>query len=283
MLNVDCEFRIREDIEFILKAEGMNAKEFAERTGISRTTLDAICKQGKARADVCEKVYSYVYRKRYRLNSVKEELLKEKYNDVLFHGSKDGLTDICVSGSRGNCDFGSGFYLGESYDQALSFVSEKPHSSVYSFKYSLDGLKVKTFACDLEWMLAVCYHRGYLKEYESNGIVRSIVDGIGESDIVIAPIADNRMFYIMNQFADGDINSSVALHSLSASRLGLQYVFRTEKALDNLSPIEKYYVSVPEREDCLERMVKRSYEVDTKFKLAKREFREGLFIEEILE
>lgn len=282
MINVDCDYNIKEDIGFILETEKINSLELSERTKVSRTTLYEIEKKGVARADVCEKIYSYIYENKYRINSVKEELIKEKYRNVLFHGSKDGLSEVTVNGSRDNCDFGKGFYLGETYNQALSFVCEKERSSVYSFKYSLYDLKVKKFECDLEWMFAICYYRGTLREYASNQMVGKIIAEIEAADVIIAPIADNKMFYVMAQFTEGEINADVALHSLSASKLGLQFIFKTEKALQNLIPIEKYYLSNPEREDCRKLLNERSYEIDTKLKLAKREFKTGLYIEEIL-
>ena len=282
MIRVDCEYNIKEDIGFILETEKINSIELSERTKISRTTLDVIQKKGKARDDVCEKIYSYAYENKYRINSVKEELIKEKYRDVLFHGSKDGLAEVTITGSRDNCVFGKGFYLGETYNQALSFICEKEKSSVYSFKYSLRDLKIKRFDCNLEWMLAICYYRGTLRQYASNQIVSKIVAEIEASDVIIAPIADNKMFYVMAQFTDGEINADVALHSLSASKLGRQFIFRTDKALQNLVPIEKYYLSNPEREDCKKLLNERSYEIDTKLKLAKRQFKTGLYIEEIL-
>ena len=135
------------------------------------------------------------------------------------------MSEISISDSRENCDFGKGFYLGETYNQALSFVCEKEKSCVYSFRYSLLDLKIKKFECDLEWMLAICYYRGTLGEYVSNSMVREIVNEIEKADIVIAPIADNKMFYIMAQFTEGEINADVALHSLSASKLGRQFIF----------------------------------------------------------
>lgn len=282
MIKVNCDYNIREDIGFILEAEKMNSIEFSKMTKVSRVTLDAIEKRGNARDDVCEKVYSFIYESKYRINSVKEELLKEKFQNVLFHGSKNGLFEITIEGSRENCDFGKGFYLGETYHQALSFVCEKDRSSVYSFKYSLEGLKIKKFDCDLEWMLAICYYRGTLGNYSSSRIVKNIINDIEMADVIIAPIADNKMFYVMAQFTEGEVNADVALHSLSASKLGLQFVFRTEKALQKLIPIEKYYISNPEREDCRKTLVERSYEIDTKLRLAKREFRNGLYIEELL-
>lgn len=282
MIKVDCDYNIKEDIGFILESEKINNIELSERTKVSRTTLDAIEKQGKARHDVCEKIYAYAYENKYRINSVKEELIKEKYRDVSFHGSKNGLSEVAISGSRDNCDFGKGFYLGETYNQALSFVCEREKSCVYSFRYSLANLKIKRFECNLEWMLAICYYRGTLGEFRSNSKVSQIVADIEAADVVIAPIADNKMFYVMAQFIEGEINADVALHSLSASKLGLQFIFRTEKALQNLVPIEKLYLSNPEREDCRRALNERSYEMDTKLKLAKREFKTGLYIEEIL-
>ena len=281
-MKIDCEYRIREDIGFIIEAEGINKLELSESTGISRTTLDSIEKRGFTTNEVCEKLYAYIYEQNYRLNSVKEELIKEKYGNVLFHGSKYGLSEVTVSGSRNNCDFGNGFYLGQTYNQALSFVCEYDKASVYSFKYSFDGLKKTEFGCSLDWMLAICFFRGTIKEYAKSSMVQMIVKKIENSDIVIAPIADNKMFYIMSQFAEGEINADVALHSLSASDLGLQYIIKTERALKKCTPIERYYLSAPEREDCRKSLIERSYEIDTKLKLAKREFKEGLYIEELL-
>ena len=282
MMNVNCRYKIKEDIEFILEAERINKLELSEMTRISRTTLDAIEKKGMATDEICEKLYSYIYGQKYRINSVKEELIREKYGMVLFHGSKYGLSDISVTGSRDNCDFGNGFYLGQTYNQALSFVCEYDKASVYSFKYSREGMKCLEFDCSLDWMIAICYYRGTIRNYAKSEKVRAVIDKVEKADVIIAPIADNKMFYVMSQFAEGEINADVALHSLSASRLGLQYILKTEKALKNLVPIERYYLSVPEREDCRKKLIERGYEIDTKLKLAKREYKNGLYIEELL-
>ena len=282
MIKVNYEYKIKDDIGFIIEAEKINILELSEATRISRTTLNAIEKKGIATDEVCEKLYAYIYKHNYRINSVKEELIREKYGSVLFHGSKYGLSDITVSGSRMNCDFGNGFYLGQTYSQALSFVCEYDRASVYSFKFSLDGLNCVKFDCSLDWMIAICFFRGTIKKYEKSEIVQKIVKKTENADVIIAPIADNKMFYVMSQFAEGEINADAAIHSLSASRLGLQYIIKTDRALKNLVPIERYYLSIPEREDCRSALIERGYEIDTKLKLAKREFKTGLYIEELL-
>ncbi len=283
MININCEYKIKEDIDFIIETEKINKIELSKKTGISRVTLDGISKNKKTTDSVCEKFYSYVYESNYRINTVKEELIKEKYGEVLFHGSKNGLSQVSINESRDNCDFGNGFYLGENYNQALSFVCENEKSSVYSFRYSLKDLNICRFDCSMEWMLAICYHRGTLGAYSDNEKVRKIVEKINKADVIIAPIADNKMFYVMAQFTDGEINADVALHSLSASRLGFQYIFKTEMALEKLIPIEKYYLCRPERVECKKLLIERGFEIDTKLRLAKREFKTGLYIEEIFD
>ena len=280
-IDIGCEYNIKNDISFMMEAEKINDEQFAEKTGISRVTLNNIKNNINVSPDTLDKIYSYFYANNYRLNSVKEELLKEENRNILFHGSKYGLNSIYTDGSRDNCDFGNGFYLGETYSQALSFVCDKKESSVYSFEYSLDGLKTIRFSCNLEWMLTICYFRKTLGSYDDNKLVLKALNKVKDADVIIAPIADNKMFYIMAQFVDGEINSDVALHSLSASKLGLQYIFKTQKAFNRLIPVEKYYVSSLEKHDCIKELNERSYEIDTKLKLAKREYKNGLYIEEL--
>ncbi len=282
-MKINLGYMIKKDVEFIKDVEKIDEDQFAKATTVSRNSLKEINEKGVCSLDVCEKIYSYIYRKKYRLNSVKEEILSEKYKKILFHGSKKGLTNITRDGSREKCDFGNGFYLGENYKQALSFVVEHNNSCVYSFSFNGDDLKIYKFDCDLEWMLAVCYYRGTLDNYSDHEKVLKIIDKIKDADVIIAPIADNRMFYIMSQFAEGEINADVAIHSLSASKLGFQYIMKTDKAINSLVPIEKYYICREERDDCQIDLEKRAYEIDTKLRVAKRDFKDGLYIDEVFE
>lgn len=284
MLNIkNLNYNVKKDIEFIMLAEEKNIDEFSNSTNVSRATIYEILETNKTIINVYEKIYSYIYNKGYRINSVKEDILKEiNTNKVLFHGSKHGLDSILSSGSRESCDFGQGFYLGETYDQALSFVCESKHSSVYSFTISLENLNVINLECTIEWMLTICYYRGTLKNYENHPTIKDIIKKINNADVIIAPITDNRMYYIMTQFVQGEINADVALHSLSASKLGKQFVLKTEKSIEQLIPCEKYFLCHEEKIDCIKRQTIRALEIETKLKLTKREFRTGLYIEELL-
>lgn len=284
MLKVDkMKYKIKQDLEFIISADDKNIDEISKLISISKTTIYEIMSSNNVILSAYEKIYSYIYNAGYRINSVREEILKETTKEkVLFHGSKQGLKNIRVDGSREKCDFGQGFYLSETYEQALAFVCEHKESSVYSFTCSFDNLNILEFGCSLEWMLAICYFRGTLGKFADSLLVKKIIEKVNEADLVIAPIADNRMFYVMTLFTEGEINADVALHSLSASKLGKQYIFKTEKSLKQLIPIEKYYLCEEEKEECIKKLSLRTLEIETKLKLAKREFKNGLFIEELL-
>ena len=61
----------------------------------------------------------------------------------------------------------------------VSFVCEYDKASVYSFKYSFDGLNIIEFDCLMDWMLAICYFRGTIKEYaESKSYNFITIDGV---------------------------------------------------------------------------------------------------------
>lgn len=282
MIKINLDYKIKDDLDFLEGLEKRSNYELSSLIYVSRISLDDIDNSKKQDYELLDKIYSYIYKIGYRLNKIKAEFLLESYPLVLFHGSKYGLLEIDENGSKDNSDFGNGFYLGENYEQALSFVSNKDKSSVYSFLCNLESLKIKKFNTSLEWMLAICYYRNTLLEYKDSELIKKIIKEIDSCDLIIAPIADNRMYYIMTLFSDGMISSECALHSLSASSLGFQYVFKTKKAINKLVPIERYFLSSIEKLENKKKLIERGLEIDTKLKLAQREYREGKYIEEVL-
>ena len=269
-------YPLYKDIMLYLEAAHVSLEAFSNKIGLSKTTLQNIKNGQETSKDVLEKVYSYIYVNKYRLNKVKSEYLKEEKETILFHVPK-------VGGERGfNRNFGNGVYLCEEYNNALSYTSSYNDCSINAYRLNnIQDLNTVRFNIDLEWMLAICYCRGTIKQYENHPILMSIKNKINTADIIIAPIADNKMFSIISSFAQMDINEDVALHSLSASSLGLQYVIKTQKAMERLECIEKYYICNNEKEEAKKETDKRSLEIETKLKLAKMKYKNGLFIEEI--
>ena len=283
--NLAMNYNFRKDIDFILDITGNDLTSLAAKIGISRRTLLYSLEKGPSEA-VLEKTYSYIYQSGYFLSSAKNEIFFESLNSkeqLFYHGSKSGIEYPDPHGSRKTSDLSNGFYCSGILTSAISFVEEYHSSSVYVFKADLSGLKICSFDCDLNWMLVISYYRNKLNSYRNNPLVTELIRSAEEADVITAPIADNKIFEILNLFSNGDITSEQALHSLSASRLGKQYVFKTQNAVDSLHFLDRFYLCDEERRRSKSASLERSGIIQTKLDMAKREFRgKGKYIDEIL-
>ena len=274
-----------EDVHFVCDCMNVSVCQVAQEAGIPDVSFARAMQASNVSMDVLEAFYSYAYRRGIRLNKVKEENYREnrkKGSCLLFHGSSNGIKKIDAKGSRPNCDFSYGFYCGEFYSSAVSFVEMDPHSSVYVFELSPNGLCIGEFQCDIEWRLTVCYYRGRLEQYKNSEVLRSLISKHQKDDLIIAPIANNKMFAVMTQFGRGEITTSQAIHALSASRLGRQFVFESKKAVDALQYKERLYLCSEEKEKSRKDSIERGKEIQTKLDFAKRQYRsEGLYIDEV--
>ena len=278
-------YDLKGDITSFLESINMNLEDFAKNIGFSRQFLSEQMND-PSNNELLEQVYDFIYKNKFLLNEAKNELLIETKSDdsiLLYHGSRYGLESIDFKGSKKNADFSNGFYLSLSLDSAINFVEDIKYSSVYVFEAFLDDLDIIEFKCDEEWMLLICYFRGYLEEYKNSPLIKKLLNKIKDKDLIIAPIADNKMYQILGSFASGMISSSVAMHSLSASRLGNQYVFKSKKGISRLKFLARFYISTSEREDVKKESKEQASLISSKLNLAKRIYKkEGKFIEEIL-
>lgn len=234
-----------------------------------------------------EKVYSFSFKNKVFLNRIFEQLVKEEETinvRILFHGCKQQLYfPLDLNYSKLNNDFGIGFYMGENLKQASTYISNSKSTKVYVFKLLLDDLKMVRFNVSREWMLAIAYYRGWINQYKENGIIKEIINKVEESDIIVAPIADNKMFDIISEFVRGEITDLQCQHALTSTNLGMQFVARTDKALSNISLIRLCYISRPEKETNIKERLALNSVTEDKVKLARIEYRgKGNYIDELL-
>lgn len=283
------EFRVLQDIETVIELKDLSMDEFAKELGVSRVTVNNWISGKK---DISEKnmsaFYEYTFNKGVRLNKIKEQLYTEELMDksevLLFHGAKTKIEgELRLDCSKRKNDFGAGFYCGESLEQSAMFVATFPESSLYMLKFNKVNLKGKKFGVSREWMLMIAYFRERLGEFANAEIMKALIEEMQGTDYVIAPIADNRMFEIIDQFIDGEITDVQCQHCLSATNLGNQYVFLTEKALSQIDILERCYLANAEKEAYLASR-QESYEMNRdKVKVARKQYRDqGNYIEDIL-
>ena len=282
------DYNFQKDLRAIRNILDITQSELAAQIEVEQITISR-SESGitKPSSILLEKIYNFAFSKNIKLGLLKEMLWKEDIkpsNKLLFHGSKNGITGkIDVTKGRINNDFGQGFYTGESYPQAVSFISNFDESCVYFIDFNDSGLKCKNYNVNQEWMLTIAYYRGVLDKYEDHPIVKKLFEESKKYDYIIAPIADNRMFQIINSFIDGEITDEQCKHCLAATNLGKQYIFKSENSVKNLKLVEQCYISSKEKEYYKNI---RSSEVklgDDKVKLARIQYRgQGLYIDEIL-
>ena len=275
-------FDLKEDIEYSLESKKIDLDYFAKKNSLTRKTIYNQIKN-PSNYNTLNKIYNGIFDLGIRLNKVKSEIYEEcssKNIITLYHGSKRGLDNITCNGSRLDCDFGSGFYLSTSINSAISFIEDIDESCAYIFYLNIEGLKILELKTDLKWMLLICYFRKGIKvPYKYEYLLKMV----NEADVIIAPIADNKMFEILNEFSNGLITTTQALHALSASSLGKQYVIKTKKGIDNIKMVAPLFVSSKEKEVSRRNSIDRANETETKMQYAKRNFRnQGQYIDELI-
>ena len=282
------DYNFDKDFKAIRDVLDISQKEFAKVLDTEQKTISNIeSKDSYPSKTIVESAFTYAFKKDVKINKLKELLCRDNlsHNEkLLFHGSKGEIKgDIDVNFGRGNNDFGQGFYTGESYEQAVSFIYTYDDPSVYFVSFDDSDLKCKRYSVDREWMMTIAYYRETLDKYENHPLIKKIIKESRDCDYIIAPIADNKMFETINEFIEGNLTDEQCKHCLAATNLGMQYVFLTEKAASRLKIVERCYVCDKEREHY--KKLKEDYRKlgNDKVKLAKAQYRGvGKYIDEVL-
>ena len=283
------DYDIGDDIQLIKELRNYSDSELAKSLNVSRMTINRWVNDSTQMSDInIASFYEFAFANGIRLNDIHAQLMKEEYEDadnkILFHGSKNGIIgqiDFTKTSERN--DFGRGFYCGESLEQSAMFVSAYPSSSLYILRFNQVGLKSLKYSVDRDWMLSIALFRGRLGKYEGHREIVRLKQAADSADYIIAPIADNRMFDLIDEFADGQITDIQCQHCLSATDLGNQYVFTSQKSLENLRIIQHRYLAGNEKESYITRRTALHAVSMDKVKAAKRSYRnKGKYIDEIL-
>ncbi len=158
---------------------------------------------------------------------------------VLYHGSSEIIVSPEIREPNRTLDFGKGFYLTTSREQTERLVRNRmttvwPKGFVNSYSFDKDilkeSLKIKSFGdANDEWVDFVMKNRmmqGFEHDY----------------DIVIGPVADDKVYAQFSLFEGGIISKETLVAELKTYKLADQYLFHTEKSLKFLEFITHYEV-----------------------------------------
>ena len=157
----------------------------------------------------------------------------------LYHGSNVEVRKPSLRFSRINTDFGRGFYTTTQKEQAEHWTSIKIDRartgrrvvSVYEFDEALlanPNLKIREFhGADESWLnFVVDSRRGVAHDY----------------DLVFGPVANDRVFTVVNLYESGVLDAPAAIAELRAYKTYNQLSFHTQRVIEALRFVKSYEV-----------------------------------------
>lgn len=202
---------------------------------------------------------------------------------ILYHGSKSGIRDKIAPISREHCDFGKGFYMGTDRTQPLTLICNYPNAKIYTLSVNLSDLKILDVEVGLDWALLVAYNRGKMENVKHSAIYHRFTNLSNGCDMIIGYIANDRMFVVLDRFFNGEITDMALINSLSALKLGKQYVALTKKACKQIEILDEHELTENDRDKLKrESEANRSKGITMAEEICRKYRREGRFFDEIL-
>lgn len=202
---------------------------------------------------------------------------------TLYHGSKSGIYGAVAPVSRRHCDFGRGFYMGTDRTQALTLICNYPDARIYTLSVDLSELKILDVETGLNWALLIAYNRGKMESIKNTVLYNYFAELNRNCDMVIGYIANDRMFVVLDRFFNGEITDLALINSLSALKLGKQYVALTKKACKKIKILDEKRLSEQDRNLLKqESEINRSKGIALADQICRKYRREGYFFDEIL-
>jgi hypothetical protein len=158
----------------------------------------------------------------------------------LYHGSVVEVRKPSLRYARKKTDFGKGFYTTTQKEQAEHWTTIKIDRakdakrkvvSVYEFDDAIladPEIKIREFnGADEAWLnFVVSSRKGVQHDY----------------DLVFGPVADDKVFTVVNLYESGVLDAPAAIAELKAYKTYNQLSFHTKRVLDALKFVEAYEV-----------------------------------------
>ena len=270
----------------------MSQTEFAEQLNVTFQTVNR-WENGRALPnklaqskmfDLCREKQVPVYDMILKKIADESKAIKLDSNRVLlYHGSKSGIEGTVEPKSRKQCDFGKGFYMGTDPGQALTLICDYEKSKFYIVSVNTDNLAQIEVPANIDWAILVAYHRGKMEKINGTPFYNKYRDMTKDKDLVIGNIANDRMFFVIDNFFVGNVTDMALINSLSALQLGKQYVVISQKGCNavrieaevELSYLERQFIKEIAEEN-------RAKGISLANDICKNYRREGMYFDEIL-
>ena len=154
---------------------------------------------------------------------------------ILYHGSNVAIAQIDLDKSKPNKDFGKGFYLSESEDQAMemaTFKSMQLGGEPVVTKFEFDEVVMQSND------LRIKVFNDYSEAWGDFVFANREGNEVEQYDIVYGPIANDKVGLQIRKLKDGSIDRAEFLNRLKYMKgVTYQYFFGSERAVKYLTKI----------------------------------------------
>ena len=238
---------MKELIKAIRSAANMNQEQFASALGTTPLSINR-WENGKTMPNRMAQTQLYNFCKERELDVVEIIVNAKEYTDennklVLYHGSKKGIDGDIAPISRGECDFGKGFYMGTTMLQPLTLVCNEDKPKFYAVELDTTDLKVLTVDISMDWAMLIAYYRKEMESAKGTPVYEKYAHMADGYDLIIGYIANDRMYTELSRFFNRTLTDVALINCLSALDLGKQYVAISEKACKQIKVLKEYPLS----------------------------------------
>ena len=158
-----------------------------------------------------------------------------------YHGTNEVISNIDFSKSRFRTDFGRGFYLSSKLDTAKEWAVGKSGFSgtatvmrydISDMVYNDTTLNIKRFDEPIiEWL-------DFIKKNRRRDISKENTPEPRHSfDVIIGPIANDKVADIVDMYCKGRINAEVAINNVKALPNVIQISFHSSNAFKHIKSV----------------------------------------------
>ncbi len=278
---------MKELIKAIRSAANMNQEQFANALGTTTLSINR-WENGKTLPNRMAQTQLYNFCKERSLDVTRLIIDSKAYTTtgdklVLYHGSKKGIDGDIAPISRGECDFGRGFYMGTNTLQPLTLICNEDKPKFYAVELDTTDLKVLTVELGMDWAMLIAYYRKEMESAKGTLIYEKYAHMADGYDLIIGYIANDRMYTELSRFFNRTLTDTALINCLSALDLGKQYVAISEKACKQIKVLKEQPLSGLELSMLKDLSAERrkegialAEEIEVKYR------REGKFFDEIL-
>ena len=228
-------------IKTIRKKMNLSQEQLAALIGISPVTVNR-WENEKAKPSLMAQKQLYDICVSHKLNLADYIVEREQIHEnrsVLYHASRFGISGNIQPISRSRCDFGKGFYMGTDPIQPLTLVCNEKNPVFYTLDFNTENLSVLDVEMGIDWAMLIAYYRGYMDDKTGSVVYEKYAHMADGCDVIVGYIANDRMYQVLTDFFERRITDTALIGSLSALKLGRQYVAITQKACDQIRIIKE--------------------------------------------